>query len=230
MNSDDFEFNGVPKIRSIQLSKQKLFDLSHQEKAKNFSEYQDQPKPWGRYREKIQHSSSELQYLYNIPKRLGSGNYANLGVFRGGSTAALALGLRDNNLIGFVYGVDLFIWENIRDGDENIPFTTENLIDNFKQLQIDKYLKICKGFTCDWPEKLQDVKFKFIFIDADHHYESCKLDFELWSPLLEKGGLISFHDIDINTVDRVLSEIEPEWELIDQIYRIKTYRRRDDSI
>jgi hypothetical protein len=35
----------------------------------------------------------------------------------------------------------------------------------------------------------------FLFIDGDHTYEGVKKDFEMYSPLIRKGGFIAFHDI-----------------------------------
>lgn len=35
----------------------------------------------------------------------------------------------------------------------------------------------------------------FLFIDGDHTYEGVKSDFEMYSPLVSRGGLIAFHDI-----------------------------------
>lgn len=35
----------------------------------------------------------------------------------------------------------------------------------------------------------------FLFIDGDHSYEGVKTDFELYSPLVRRGGLIAFHDV-----------------------------------
>ena len=35
----------------------------------------------------------------------------------------------------------------------------------------------------------------FLFIDGDHSYEGVKKDFEMYSPLVRKGGIIAFHDI-----------------------------------
>jgi predicted O-methyltransferase YrrM len=35
----------------------------------------------------------------------------------------------------------------------------------------------------------------FLFIDADHTYEGVRRDFELYSPLVGKGGAMGFHDI-----------------------------------
>lgn len=35
----------------------------------------------------------------------------------------------------------------------------------------------------------------YLFIDGDHTYEGVKQDFEMYSPMVRKGGLIVFHDI-----------------------------------
>jgi len=42
---------------------------------------------------------------------------------------------------------------------------------------------------------LGDSKLDFLFIDGDHTYEGVKRDFEMYSPLVRKGGIIAFHDI-----------------------------------
>ena len=35
----------------------------------------------------------------------------------------------------------------------------------------------------------------FLFIDADHTYEGVKMDFEMYSQLMRRGGIVAFHDI-----------------------------------
>lgn len=52
------------------------------------------------------------------------------------------------------------------------------------------------------PRSLQKVKstlkgksLDFLFIDGDHSYRGVKQDFEMYSPLVRKGGLVAFHDI-----------------------------------
>jgi len=52
------------------------------------------------------------------------------------------------------------------------------------------------------PETLKEVKkilgdelIDFLFIDGDHSYEGVKKDFEMYSSLVRKGGIIAFHDI-----------------------------------
>jgi predicted O-methyltransferase YrrM len=42
---------------------------------------------------------------------------------------------------------------------------------------------------------LKEQNLDFLFIDGDHTYEGVKKDFEMYSPLVKKGGVIAFHDI-----------------------------------
>jgi len=44
-------------------------------------------------------------------------------------------------------------------------------------------------------EALQGELLDFLFIDADHTYQGVRLDFEMYSPLVRRGGIIAFHDI-----------------------------------
>ena len=40
----------------------------------------------------------------------------------------------------------------------------------------------------------RDGILDFVFIDADHQYESIKQDIELWLPKVKKGGILAGHD------------------------------------
>ena len=48
-------------------------------------------------------------------------------------------------------------------------------------------------------EKIKEIlgerSLDFLFIDGDHTYGGVKRDFEMYSPLVRKGGIIAFHDI-----------------------------------
>ena len=48
-------------------------------------------------------------------------------------------------------------------------------------------------------EKIEGIlgrqKLDFLFIDGDHTYEGVMRDFEMYSSLVRKGGIIAFHDI-----------------------------------
>ena len=58
---------------------------------------------------------------------------------------------------------------------------------------------------------LNGNKIDFLFIDGDHTYEGVKQDFEMYSPLLNKNGIIAFHDsvsnVDKHGVPRFLKQI-----------------------
>jgi predicted O-methyltransferase YrrM len=41
----------------------------------------------------------------------------------------------------------------------------------------------------------KNKEIDFLFIDGDHSYGGVKQDYELYSPLVKKGGIIAFHDI-----------------------------------
>ena len=47
----------------------------------------------------------------------------------------------------------------------------------------------------DLSKLLKGESLDFLFIDADHTYEGVRQDFELYSPLVNPGGLIAIHDI-----------------------------------
>lgn len=42
---------------------------------------------------------------------------------------------------------------------------------------------------------LAGARFDFLFIDGDHSLAGVAKDFEMYSPLVRKGGLVAFHDI-----------------------------------
>ena len=52
--------------------------------------------------------------------------------------------------------------------------------------------------------------FDFLFIDGDHSYDGVKRDFEMYSPLVKKGGFVGFHDIVVRP-PRTQCEVERFW-------------------
>ena len=57
----------------------------------------------------------------------------------------------------------------------------------------------------------------FLFIDGDHTYEGVKRDFEMYSPLVRKGGVIAFHDIVTNDIPNI--DVPKFWKEIKEKYR-----------
>ena len=48
----------------------------------------------------------------------------------------------------------------------------------------------------------KDEIFDWVFIDADHHYESVKLDISLWLPKVKKRGIVAGHDYNNREAER----------------------------
>lgn len=58
-------------------------------------------------------------------------------------------------------------------------------------------------------------RLDFLYIDGDHRYEGVRRDFELYGPLVRKGGLVAFHDINPTRAD---SEVDRFWAEIREAY------------
>jgi predicted O-methyltransferase YrrM len=164
-------------------------------------------------------SIAEMMFLQDVPRLLGSGDYANLGHLKGGSAIMLANGLMENNLKGMVHTVDLFS-QNGRQLKRAMRISELYSV----RLRIEFH----KGSTIEWAQKLEDKRFKFIFVDADHSYEAVKRDFYDWSFLLEKGGWISFHDTNQDFSHQALEEtVVGKWDELKgfHVHRIRTFQK-----
>ena len=57
-----------------------------------------------------------------------------------------------------------------------------------------------------------------LFIDGDHSYEGVKKDFEMYSPLVAKGGTIAFHDI-VDGAETSVGGVPKYWRELKQTRR-----------
>ena len=71
---------------------------------------------------------------------------------------------------------------------KNMANTAENL------KQFDGRFTMIRDTSENGANLFKDEFFDFVYIDANHSYESCKRDLELWYPKVKKGGIISGHD------------------------------------
>jgi len=196
--------------------------ISYPTKVKEHPTWRGEPKPWAVYPHPSpkMHSSIECHYLYKLALELGPGDYANLGAFKGLSTACLAFGLKEGGHQGKIYSVDLFNhWKPQEPGFQLSEFNR-----GIQEVGLSDYVVACEGYTHECAHKLRNHRFKFILIDADHHDETCKQDFTLWSPLLAPGGLLAFHDCDMATVNLVIEEMSSQWTLVAHHHRLKVFR------
>lgn len=71
-------------------------------------------------------------------------------------------------------------------------------------------------------QALSKHKIDFLMIDGDHTYEGAKKDFELYSPLVRKGGLIAFHDIVVHAKEMNCG-VSTLWKELSRKHRHQTY-------
>ena len=65
---------------------------------------------------------------------------------------------------------------------------------------------------------LNGEKIDFLFIDGDHTYEGVKKDFEMYSSLVKKNGIIAFHDI-VKHPPETKVEVNKFWNEIKKKYK-----------
>ncbi|VVB58861.1 Methyltransferase domain protein [Candidatus Anstonella stagnisolia] len=81
--------------------------------------------------------------------------------------------------------------------------------DSHNAQSLEKIKSILKGNPLD-----------FLFIDGDHSYEGVKKDFEMYSPLVRKGGIIAFHDVVVHPPE-LRCEVSRFWEELKQTHNTK---------
>ena len=82
-------------------------------------------------------------------------------------------------------------------------------MDSHKKETLEKVKEILNGEELD-----------FLFIDGDHSYEGVKKDFEMYSPLVKKGGIIAFHDIAEHPLETEC-EVKRLWDEIKNSFNFK---------
>jgi predicted O-methyltransferase YrrM len=63
----------------------------------------------------------------------------------------------------------------------------------------------------------------FLFIDADHSYEGAKRDYEMYGPLVRRGGLIAFDDIGTRSDGAAVYRL---WSELKERHRCREFRER----
>lgn len=71
-------------------------------------------------------------------------------------------------------------------------------------------------------EILGQTKIDLLFIDGDHTYEGVKADFQNYSPMVSKGGMVVFHDICKHSSE-VNCHVDVFWKEISSQYEHKEF-------
>ena len=80
-------------------------------------------------------------------------------------------------------------------------------------------------------QMLSHLKPELVFIDGDHTYVGAKRDWDAWSPLMPKGGVIAMHDTRIRALDesarlaREISATDPRFRVSAEVHSITAFER-----
>ena len=79
----------------------------------------------------------------------------------------------------------------------------------------DCFYRLCKV--------LDSSKIDFLFIDGDHSYDGVKKDYLMYSKLVNKGGVIAFHDIAKDDQPNKVCGVHKFWNEIKSDYKHKEF-------
>lgn len=83
------------------------------------------------------------------------------------------------------------------------PFVPDSMNPDLRGRKFFAWLNVARVFNgkVQWHQdyswnvaKGWDAPIDFLFIDGDHTADSCRKDWEFWSPFVQKGGNVLFHD------------------------------------
>jgi predicted O-methyltransferase YrrM len=128
----------------------------------------------------------EAALLYRLARDAGSGPFAEIGRFKGGSTMIFASALPE--------GVELWSYDLHVALRPDMPGAAldEELRAALARYGLDRkvHLLVADSRTADPPPE----PLELLFVDGDHSYEGAKADFERWRAFLRPGGHLLFHD------------------------------------
>jgi len=123
-------------------------------------------------------------------KKYDNAIFVEIGCFEGGSTIFMADLIKASRKNIRFYAVDLF--EGYKPTNKQVAPSYDKFMNNI--IPYKDYITVLKMDSCDASALFADSSCDFIFIDADHTYESVKRDIQCWLPKLKTTGLFAGHD------------------------------------
>jgi len=120
--------------------------------------------------------------------------FVEVGCWKGHSISYLAKLLKEKKDIE-IFGIDLFEDVPLISGREiEIKFIRQiyNMI--LKENNVNDLIKTIKSDSSSAANLFENNSIDFVFIDANHNYESVKKDIQSWFPKVKNNGIISGHD------------------------------------
>ena len=157
-------------------------------------------------------SGKRFDWLVSIIKKRDYKIGAEVGSAGGKTTGTLLSSCPDL----YLYAVDL--WAPIPDavggGTQYKDWNFEKLRRRFDKAvnSFSDRVTVLRGISWSVAGKVEDESLDFVFIDADHEYESVLKDIQAWTPKLKSGGMMSGHDTHFEGVFAAINELIPNWK------------------
>jgi len=147
----------------------------------------------------------EGEFLYNMAKACKDkeGVIVEVGSWKGRSTICLGKGSKAGNKVK-IYSIDPHrntpTHKDLRQSQ-----TDEDFRKNIQAAGVSELITSIIQTSAE-AAKAFNQTVQFLFIDAEHDYESVKLDFLSWYTKVAYGGIIAFHDHIFCGVRKVIEE------------------------
>lgn len=195
----NFKNNSISKLQKFESDNlEKIFDF-----AWNFKNGAIRP---------MQIKEEFLELLKNF-KRLNPRYILEIGTANGGTLFCFCKLVRDDATI-----ISIDLPEGPFGG--GYPNWKISIYQAFKKPNQKLYLLREDSHQKEALEKVKEIldgnQLDFLFIDGDHSFEGVKKDFEMYSPLVRKGGIIAFHDIAPNGILELAGGVSRFWKEIEK--------------
>ena len=167
------------------------------------------------------------EFYSSIAKNPDFFRYVEVGVWKGKSVAFLADAVRDK--VGTeIFAVDLwedtYKWGNT-DQDKNpealleVPTVKKDYEDHLEATNTRHLITDIKQVSWIAASLFDDESLDVVFIDADHTYETVKMDITNWGKKVRVGGLLCGHDCRPNSdVEKAVKEYAKFYNVPVEIY------------
>ncbi len=111
-----------------------------------------------------------------------------------------------------LYSIDR--WQHVDGYNDamNLPQNEHDELYEYVSQKLSKFgdrSVVVRQDTTTASDLFENESLDFVYVDADHSYEGCKRDLLAWIPKIKKGGFITGHDLNWESVSTAISEVLP---------------------
>ena len=149
----------------------------------------------------------EGQYLAYLAATYMKKTGVEIGSCEGRSACYILDPLKDKQSHATLHCIDL--WElglGETPPKHSAPVAYKRFKANIKSIGVAGHVHVYKGRS-SVVAKTWTTPIDLLFIDGSHLYADVKLDYECWSPFVQVGGVMAFHDTNQDDIARVVAEL-----------------------